>query len=478
MLVAANSSIDVVDNTERQRMINQALNPSYYPISPNTDSDILHHTFMSKERDVANDVIVRNFRQENDPWRPKKQKTATAATPSNTPATPAGGYNTGGSGGNGPDGGGGGTPGGTGGSGSITPSTTGSGASSSGASIGPSATGGGSGSGGTTLTTPDYGDLGDPLTMTPRVANLTDRDPSSVFLTGASGASGAFGTAATAFGTAATSHHSNRHAHDMHTTTEHASSKHGFENKIVRDLFFEYEHQGQAHPESGEHHVGTTSGNEQARHVASNAHETHRQSVNNAIHRPTAAVREVREEISDELTFSENRDVTRKSFAALSSTQSGDPESHQVEKLFVPVSGISPEISAVLTARDRAPRRATHGETSLPVFGAMPLMRLNETFEDEDTTNYHHLSDPVPHFDVFRPTDSTASLQPGYFASTSTATTLRHAPTASPKAVPKAAPKNRPGYITVPSRFMGPAKPPVIPQPTNKSPKASRWNRN
>lgn len=64
MLRAANAALVVVDNTIRQQIINQALNPSYYPINPNTDSDILHHSYMTQERGIADDVSLRNQYQE------------------------------------------------------------------------------------------------------------------------------------------------------------------------------------------------------------------------------------------------------------------------------------------------------------------------------------------------------------------------------------------------------------------------------
>lgn len=64
MLSGANAAIAVVDNTIRQQIINQALNPSYYPINPNTDSDILHHSYMNQERDIASNVAQRTLYQE------------------------------------------------------------------------------------------------------------------------------------------------------------------------------------------------------------------------------------------------------------------------------------------------------------------------------------------------------------------------------------------------------------------------------
>lgn len=65
MLASANSSILIVDNTDRQRLINQALNPSYYPINPNSDSDILHKSYMQQEQYIAQDVANRNDVQEH-----------------------------------------------------------------------------------------------------------------------------------------------------------------------------------------------------------------------------------------------------------------------------------------------------------------------------------------------------------------------------------------------------------------------------
>lgn len=64
MLAAANATVRVVDNTVRQKIINQALNPSYYPINPNTDSDILHQSYMNEERGIAYDVAQRGRFQE------------------------------------------------------------------------------------------------------------------------------------------------------------------------------------------------------------------------------------------------------------------------------------------------------------------------------------------------------------------------------------------------------------------------------
>lgn len=68
-LAASNSSITIVDNNARQTMINQALNPSYYPINPNSDSDILHKSYMQQEQTVAEDVSARNDLQEHGDGR-------------------------------------------------------------------------------------------------------------------------------------------------------------------------------------------------------------------------------------------------------------------------------------------------------------------------------------------------------------------------------------------------------------------------
>lgn len=53
-------TLRVIDNTTRQQIINQALNPSYYPINLNTDSDILHQSYPIQMRGIAFDVAERN----------------------------------------------------------------------------------------------------------------------------------------------------------------------------------------------------------------------------------------------------------------------------------------------------------------------------------------------------------------------------------------------------------------------------------
>lgn len=94
MLAAANSSILIVDNTDRQRLINQALNPSYYPINPNSDSDILHKSYIQQEQYVAQDVADRNDRQEHGggpdsppPSPPNRPGNSRQAPPPSTPSS-------------------------------------------------------------------------------------------------------------------------------------------------------------------------------------------------------------------------------------------------------------------------------------------------------------------------------------------------------------------------------------------------------
>lgn len=64
-LAAANLALKVVDTSARQKMINQALNPSYYPINPNSDPDILHKSYMHYDQEIANDVALRNYHHEH-----------------------------------------------------------------------------------------------------------------------------------------------------------------------------------------------------------------------------------------------------------------------------------------------------------------------------------------------------------------------------------------------------------------------------
>lgn len=96
MLASANSSILVVDNSARQRLINQALNPSYYPINPNSDSDILHKSYMQQEQYIAEDVAHRNDIQEHggpvdtppsspSPSPPRQRRPSQPPPPPSTP---------------------------------------------------------------------------------------------------------------------------------------------------------------------------------------------------------------------------------------------------------------------------------------------------------------------------------------------------------------------------------------------------------
>lgn len=366
MLAAANPSLTVVDNTERQQIINQACNPSFYPISPNTDADILQHTFMGKDRSIANNTEMRNIRQEGGHLKQKPKDVPPPTTPAVPPVTPAAG--------GGPSGGGGGSSGGGGGP-STAPSTSGSGASSGG------------------LT---------PMEMDPRTGNLfgTPFDSPSTAFTPMTGSTGANGAASQP------SPHSSMHAEGLQNSAAQSSQHHSFQNSLLQTAYADFSHQATEHqfPVTTHQHAGTASGNNTARREAQGTRKSERLSVMHSIQKPHEPRQLFQEIIEYDKNVEDDQRIDHPEDGSMWNDDS-----------YSPTLGPTSYIGAVLSPRIEVNRR--NDRTHEPFQGFKVHVNGNyDADEKRDTADIdnHHVADSVNKFATLQPNSQFNVFNKGY----------------------------------------------------------------